>query len=300
MPIWTRTVGDGGSRIGVYLASAGPLSRSAVERLIVQNRVAVNGVTAQKKHRVSPGEVIVVDEPDPVPAEALPEEIPLAVVYEDDDLLVIDKPRGLVVHPAPGHEGGTLVNALLAHCGQSLSGVGGVKRPGIVHRLDKDTSGLMVAAKCDMAHTALSAALKKREVTRVYEALARGNIRQETFSIGAPLGRHPVDRKKQAVRPDGREAVTHVRVLARYEGYTRVECQLETGRTHQIRVHLAHIGHPLAGDARYGGKAGELGLETQCLHAKNLSFSHPRTGERMDFFSALPDYFSVALAKIFP
>ncbi|MDR0326451.1 MAG: RluA family pseudouridine synthase [Oscillospiraceae bacterium] len=301
MPLWTRIVDAGAAapvrpRIDVYLASVGPLSRSAIERLIVQDRVTVDGLTARKKHRVSAGEVIVVDEPEPAPSEALPEDIPLTVVYEDGDLLVIDKPRGLVVHPAPGHESGTLVNALLAYCGDSLSGIGGVKRPGIVHRLDKDTSGLMVIAKCDMAHTALSAALKKREVTRVYEALARGNIRQETFSIRAPLGRHPIDRKKQAVLPDGREAVTHGRVLVRYNGYTHIECRLETGRTHQIRVHMSHIGHPLAGDTRYGGKPGELGLDAQCLHARELAFIHPRKGRELRFFSKLPDYFLKTLA----
>jgi 23S rRNA pseudouridine1911/1915/1917 synthase len=309
MPRWTKTVTDSDSRIDVYLASSGPLSRSAIERLIVQDRVTVNGAVAKKKHRVSPGEVIVVDEPDPVPAEALPEDIPLDVIYEDADLLVICKPRGLVVHPAPGHESGTLVNALLAHCGDSLSGIGGVKRPGIVHRLDKDTSGLMVAAKCDMAHTVLSAAMKKREVTRVYEAIACGNIRMEEFSVNAPTGRHPVDRKRQAVLPNGREAITHVNVLARYncplstvhcQLYTHLECRLETGRTHQIRVHMAHIGHPLAGDVRYGGKPGELGLDAQCLHAKELAFCHPRTGERMHFFSPLPEYFSKTLAMLAP
>ncbi|MCL2002558.1 MAG: RluA family pseudouridine synthase [Oscillospiraceae bacterium] len=298
MPVWIKTVDGGGSRIDVYLAAVGPLSRSAVERLIVQNRVTVNGVTAKKKHRVAAGEVIAVDEPDPVAAEALPEAIPLDVVYEDADLLVVDKPRGMVTHPAPGHEGGTLVNALLAHCGDSLSGVGGVRRPGIVHRLDKDTSGLMVVAKCDMAHTALSAALKKREVSRVYEAIARGNIRMEEFTVSAPIGRHPVDRKKQAVLPGGRAAVTHGRVLARIGGYTHTECRLETGRTHQIRVHMAHIGHPLAGDTRYGGKAGELGLDAQCLHARELAFAHPRTGDAMRFSAKIPEYFTKAIAKI--
>jgi 23S rRNA pseudouridine1911/1915/1917 synthase len=297
MPIWSRT-NESPARIDAYLASVGPLSRSAIERLIKENRVTVNGVTAKKNYKVSPGEVIVVDEPDPAPDDALPEDIPLEVVYEDDDLLVIDKPRGMVVHPSPGHESGTLVNALLAHCGESLSGIGGFKRPGIVHRLDKDTSGLMVVAKCDMAHTVLSAALKKREVVRVYEALARGKIKMEEFSIRASIGRHPTDRKRQAVITNGRNAVTHGRVLARYPGYTHLECRLETGRTHQIRVHMAHIGHPIAGDGKYGGKQGELGLEAQCLHSCHLEFSHPRTGEGKKFFSKLPDYFSFAIAKI--
>jgi 23S rRNA pseudouridine1911/1915/1917 synthase len=295
MPQWTKTVINGGSRIDVYLASVGPLSRSAMERLIVQNRVTVNGVTAKKKHIVSSGEVIVVDEPDPVPSEAQPEDIPLEIVYEDGDLLVVNKPRGLVVHPAPGHEGGTLVNALLAHCGGSLSGIGGVMRPGIVHRLDKDTSGLMVAAKCDMAHTALSAALKKREVTRVYEALARGNIKQERFTVNAPIGRHPADRKKQAVLPNGREAITHVKVLARYNGHTHAECRLETGRTHQIRQHLAMARHPVVGDREYGPKqvrdATLQGVTRAMLHAAELVMDHPTCEGELRVFSPIPTDF---------
>jgi 23S rRNA pseudouridine1911/1915/1917 synthase len=301
MPLWTRTVESGadcGRRIDIHLAESGPLSRSAVERLIKENRVTVNGATAKKNHKISAGEVISVNEPDPLPDEALPENIPLEIVYEDDDLLVINKPRGMVVHPSPGHESGTLVNALLARCADSLSGIGGIKRPGIVHRLDMDTSGLMIAAKCDMAHNALSAMLKRREVVRVYEALARGSIRKDDFTVSAPTGRHPIDRKRQAVLPDGREAVTHVRVLARYPGYSHLECRLETGRTHQIRVHMAHIGHPLAGDTKYGGKSGELGLEAQCLHSRRLAFSHPRTGEEMNFSCDLPEFFIRAIAKI--
>lgn len=296
MPLWTKTVTESGSRIDVFLAESGPLSRSAIERLIITDRVTVNGVIAKKKHRVTAGEIITVDEPNPVPDDALPEDIPLTIVYEDGDLLVIDKQRGLTVHPSPGHENGTLVNALLAHCGGSLSGIGGVKRPGIVHRLDKDTSGLMVVAKNDVTHVVLSAALKKHEVRRVYQALARGNISEEAFSINAPICRHPVERKKQAVRADGRSAVTHVTILTRLNGYTHVECRLETGRTHQIRVHMAHIGHPLAGDVKYGGKSGELGLDAQCLHACELAFNHPRTGSEMRFISELPDYFVEALA----
>ncbi len=301
MPVWTKTVEPGGGqprRIDGYLAAVGPLSRSAVERLVTQNRVTVNGLTVRKNHKVSPGEIIEVDEPDPVPSEALPEAIPLRVVYEDTDIIVVDKPRGMVTHPSPGHERGTLVNALLAHCGRSLSGVGGVTRPGIVHRLDKDTSGLLVAAKNDAAHVALSAALKKREVTRVYQALVRGTLPWEAFTVSAPIARHPAERQKQAVQPGGREAVTHMRVLARYNGYTLAECTLETGRTHQIRVHAAHIGHPVAGDARYGGKPGELGLDAQCLHAKELRFVHPRSGESLRFITELPDFFVSAIAKV--
>jgi len=297
MPLWKRTVDPepAAGRLDLYLSAVGPLSRSAVERLVVQNRVTVNGVIARKSHRVSPGEIIVVDEPDPAPDGALPEEIPLDVVYEDDDLLVINKPRGLVVHPSPGHAGGTLVNALLAHCGESLSGIGGVKRPGIVHRLDKDTSGLMVAAKNDATHVALSAALKKHEVRRVYEGLARGILLNDNFTVNAPIGRHPTERKRQSIRPDGRPAVTHGSVLSRLSGYTHVECRLETGRTHQIRVHMAHIGHPLAGDTKYGGKQNELALDAQCLHAKELSFTHPRTKDLLTFYAQIPEYFQNAL-----
>jgi 23S rRNA pseudouridine1911/1915/1917 synthase len=297
VPVWTTTVADGGGRIDVYLARNGPLSRSAAERLIGQGHVTVNGAAAKKNHRVAPGETVTVDLPDPAPPQTLPEDIPLDILFEDGDLLVLDKPRGLVVHPSPGHESGTLVNALLYHCGGSLSGIGGVRRPGIVHRLDKDTSGLMVIAKNDKTHSALSAALKKREVGRVYHAITRGKIQQDRFTVSAAIGRHPADRKKQAVLPGGREAVTHVTVVTRYERYTHVECRLETGRTHQIRVHMAHIGHPIAGDTRYGGKTGELGLEAQCLYSRELSFIHPRTGGELRFFSKIPKYFASALEK---
>ena len=300
MPEWSRRVEpeQAGQRVDVFLAAFGPLSRSAVQRLIAEDRVLVDGFTARKNYRVSEGEVLLVIEPEPAPAEALPEEIPLDILYEDADLIVLNKPRGLVVHPAPGHESGTLVNALLHHCGEELSGIGGVRRPGIVHRIDKNTSGLMVAAKNDLTHVTLSAALKKHEIVRQYEAVARGHFDREEFTISAPLGRHPVDRKRQAVIPDGREAVTHVTELARYSGYTHIKCLLETGRTHQIRVHLSSIGHPLAGDAVYGGKEGELGLDGQCLHARRLAFCHPRTGVSMEFDSGLPPWFEAVLKKL--
>ena len=229
----------------------------------------------------------------------LPQDIPLAVVYEDGDLIVVNKPRGMVVHPAPGHPDGTLVNALLYHCGDSLSGVGGEKRPGIVHRIDKDTSGLIVAAKNDAAHLKLSAQLSDPSLRREYEAIVRGRLRADSGTIDAPIGRHPTDRKRMAVTQKGsRSAVTHWEVLARYRGYTHVRCRLETGRTHQIRVHMAHIGHPLLGDYTYGAPSPDKGLEGQCLHARRLRFVHPASGERVELECPLPDYFCEVLKKL--
>ena len=226
-------------------------------------------------------------------------DLPLDVVYEDADLIVVNKPRGMVVHPAPGHEDGTLVNALLAHCGESLSGVGGERRPGIVHRIDKDTSGLLVAAKNDFAHLALSAQLSGHTMARTYEAVVCGNLRDDTGTVDAPIGRHPTDRKRMAVtQKNARRAVTHWSVIARYNGYTHIRCELETGRTHQIRVHMAHIGHPLLGDLVYGHKRPEKGLSGQCLHARALRFVHPRTGELVTFTCPLPEYFQDVLARL--
>lgn len=293
--------GESGVRIDVFLAGAlgGEYSRSAVQRLIEEGHVLLNGKPVRKNHKVSAGEIFEVTLPEPVKTELTPQEIPLDVVYEDEDLIVVNKPRGMVVHPAPGHPDETLVNALLARCGESLSGIGGEMRPGIVHRLDKDTSGLLIAAKNDFAHRALSAQLKDRSLSRVYEAVVVGRIRQDSGTISAPIGRHPADRKRQAVlREGGREAVTHYEVIARYNGYTHVRCRLETGRTHQIRVHMAHIGHPLLGDMVYGRKKPEKGLEGQCLHAKEISFIHPRTGERMHFETPLPPYFVEVLRAL--
>ena len=291
--LWTRTVPpewDGG-RADVALSALGPLSRSAAQRLIAENRVCLSGAPARKNTRVKAGDLLEADIPEPEPPEALPEDIALAILYEDGDLLVVNKPRGLVVHPAPGHPGGTLVNALLHHCGGSLSGIGGVRRPGIVHRIDKDTSGLLVAAKNDFAHTALSAALKAREIERIYTCIAHGGPKADAFTVDAPLGRHPLHRKKQAVLPGGRRAVTHITVLARYTGYSLLRCQLETGRTHQIRVHLAHIGHPIVGDALYNTTKSAKLADGQLLHAGELSFKHPRTGADMRFAAPPPDVF---------
>ena len=299
--LWTQTVPPewDGSRADVVLSSLSPLSRNAAQRLIAENLVHVNGSTARKNTRVQAGAVLEADIPEPEPSEALPENIALDIAYEDGDLLVLNKPRGMVVHPAPGHAGGTLVNALLAHCGDSLSGIGGVRRPGIVHRIDKDTGGLLIVAKTDFAHVALSAALKDHAIRRVYTCVARGCPKNETFTIDAPLGRHPVHRKKQAVLPDGgRRAVTHVTVLTRYTGYSHLRCELETGRTHQIRVHLAHIGHPIVGDGLYNTTKSAGLADGQLLHAGELAFTHPRTGREMRFTAPEPEGFTRFLDRL--
>ena len=228
-----------------------------------------------------------------------PKEIPLDIVYEDEDVLVINKPKGLVVHPAPGHWSGTLVNALLYHCQGSLSGINGELRPGIVHRIDKDTSGLLIAAKNDFAHQALAAQLQDHTLHRTYEAIACGNFRDDSGTIDLPIGRHPTDRKRMAVtEKNSRPAVTHYKVLARYPGYTHLQLQLETGRTHQIRVHLAYLGHPILGDLIYGRKKPELGQDTQCLHARALTFLHPRTQQEITVQCPLPDYFLQVLSQL--
>ena len=294
---------DAGKRLDAFLSASFELSRSAVERLLDEGAVTVTGGRAEKNYRLRGGERVTLCLPDPVPAEAEPENIPLDIVYEDDDIAVVNKPAGLVVHPAAGNERGTLVNALLYHCGASLSGVGGVSRPGIVHRIDKDTSGLLVVAKNDRAHQALSAALKVHDVARIYEAIVLGNIKEESGTVDAPVGRHPVDRKKMTVVKNGagRAAVTHYTVVERFGRMTHVRCELETGRTHQIRVHMAHIGHPLLGDPVYGGNGTSFerlhkSLFTgQCLHAGTLSLTHPVTGERMTFHAPLPANFAAIL-----
>jgi 23S rRNA pseudouridine1911/1915/1917 synthase len=253
----------------------------------------------RKNDRPAPGDVLEVVLPDPEPIDVPPQNIPLDVVYEDADVIVVNKPVGLVVHPAPGHPDGTLVNALLYHCGTSLSGINGQLRPGIVHRIDRDTSGLIIAAKNDRAHLALAAQLQDHSLARTYEAVAVGGLKEDSGTVDAPIGRHPADRKKMAVdRKSGREAVTHWSVLARYPGYTHVECRLETGRTHQIRVHLASIGHPLLGDTVYGAKKAVPGLAGQCLHARRLRFVHPSTGELLELECPLPDWFREVLRKI--
>ena len=294
------TAEESGERIDALLARLVPeLTRSAAQRLLEEGLVTLGGVPVKKNRRTEPGEVYAALLPEPELPEPEPQDIPLDIVYEDADVVVVNKPRGMVVHPAPGHPDGTLVNALLWHCGDSLSGVGGERRPGIVHRIDKDTSGLIIAAKNDYAHLALSAQLADRSLSRVYEAVARGEFREEAGTVDAPIGRHPTERKRMAVTERGsRPAVTHWEVLARYRGWTHIRCRLETGRTHQIRVHMAYIGHPLLGDMVYGAKKPERGLEGQCLHARELKFLHPRTGEAIHLSTELPEYFQQVLASL--
>ena len=275
------------------------ISRSAAARLINDGLVLKNGEKLKKNYVVSPNDSFEVTLPDVREVETVAQDIALDVVYEDDDVIVVNKPRGMVVHPAAGHEDGTLVNALLHHCGDSLSGIGGEKRPGIVHRIDKDTSGLIIAAKNDFSHLALSAQLKDHSLSRVYEAVVYGRVRDDSGTVNAPIGRHPTDRKRMAVTDkNSRPAVTHYEVIARYNGYTHIRCILETGRTHQIRVHMAHIGHPIIGDLVYGKKKPEKGLSGQCLHARCLRFVHPRSGEYVELQTELPDYFNEVLSRL--
>ena len=298
--IITITAQESAERIDALLARCVPeLTRSAAARLIEDGAVTVGGRTVRKNYKCAPGDEISLIMPEAADCELRPQDIPIDVVYEDDDLLVVNKARGMVVHPAPGHPDGTLVNALMFRCGDSLSGIGGEKRPGIVHRIDKDTSGLLIVAKNDFAHLALSAQLADRSLSRVYEAIVRGGMREDSGTVNAPIGRHPTDRKKMAVtQKNSRSAVTHWRVLERFAGYTLVECRLETGRTHQIRVHMAYRGHPILGDMVYGHKKPELGQSSQCLHAKELRFVHPRTGEPVTVSCGLPDYFTALLEKL--
>ena len=294
------TADQEGERADGLLARLVPdLTRSAAQKLLERGAVTREGRPVRKNDRPAPGDVLEVVLPDPEPIDVPPQNIPLDVVYEDADVIVVNKPVGLVVPPAPGHPDGTLVNALLYHCGTSLSGINGQLRPGIVHRIDRDTSGLIIAAKNDRAHLALAAQLQDHSLARTYEAVAVGGLKEDSGTVDAPIGRHPADRKKMAVdRKSGREAVTHWSVLARYPGYTHVECRLETGRTHQIRVHLASIGHPLLGDTVYGAKKAVPGLAGQCLHARRLRFVHPSTGELLELECPLPDWFREVLRKI--
>ena len=275
------------------------VSRSMAQKLIGEGSVILNGKTAGKSDKVRSGDEITVFVPDPVELEAVPQDIPLDIVYEDADLLVVNKPKGMVVHPAPGWPDGTLVNALLYHCGGSLSGIGGVIRPGIVHRIDKDTSGLLAVAKNDAAHAGLAAQIKEHSFTREYRAVTVGHLPRQKGSVELPLGRSRTDRKKQAVNGiNARPAVTHYEVLRSYECFDYCSFVLETGRTHQIRVHAAALGHPVAGDTVYGGEKNTHGLQGQCLHAKKLGFTHPVTGEYLEFDSPLPDYFEQFLSRL--
>ena len=294
----TASTEHAGVRLDAFLSADGALTRSQAARLIAEGRVRVNGKPSAKSARLSGGETVTVDVPQLRETALPPQDIPLDVVYEDDDVIVVNKPTGLVVHPAPGHPDGTLVNALLHHCGDSLSGIGGEKRPGIVHRIDRDTSGLIIAAKNDAAHLALSAQLKDHSLSRTYECLVTGNMKQDSGTVDAPIGRSSADRKKMAVVPTGRRAVTHWEVVARYPGVTHLRCRLETGRTHQIRVHMAYIGHPILGDTVYGAKKPVPGLTGQCLHATGLRFIHPRTGEPVELHCPLPPEFTAMLQKL--
>lgn len=289
-----------GERIDAFVAGNIPdLTRSAVQKLLEKGSVLSGGKPLRKNDRTVSGQELEVLLPDPEPVDILPQNIPLDVVYEDEDVIVVNKPVGLVVHPAPGHPDGTLVNALLYHCGTSLSGINGELRPGIVHRIDRDTSGLIIAAKNDAAHLALAAQLQDHSLARTYEAVAVGNLKEDSGTIDAPIGRHPVDRKKMAIDwKNGRPAVTHWSVLGRYPGYTHVQCRLETGRTHQIRVHMASTGHPLLGDVVYGSKKPWPGLAGQCLHARKLKFVHPSTGQLVEVECPLPDWFEKVLKQI--
>ena len=292
---------NAGKRIDAYIAeNVENMSRSACVNLIEEGNITVNGKKIKKNYKVSEGDSIEITMPELKPYEALPQKMDLDIRYEDKDVLVINKPKGLVVHPAPGNEDGTLVNALLDYCKEDLSGIGGVQRPGIVHRIDKETSGLLIVAKNDMAHRHLSDQLKTRTLSRRYYALVLGNIKEDSGTIDAPIGRSLKDRKKMAIIANGRDAVTHFRVLARYVGYTLVECKLQTGRTHQIRVHMAHIHHPIAGDNVYGNKTDKSGIDGQCLHAKELEFIHPATGENVYVECPLPEYFETFLKKLKP
>jgi len=294
------TADQPGERIDAFLArSVEDLTRSAAQRLLEEGAVTVNGGSVKKNYKMAAGDQVSLTQPEAVEVDIVPQDIPLDIVYEDDDVVVVNKPVGLVVHPAPGHPDGTLVNALLYHCGDSLSGINGELRPGIVHRIDRDTSGLIIAAKNDRAHLALAAQLQDHSLARVYEAVAVGNLKEDEGTVEAPIGRHPVDRKKMAIDwKDGRRAVTHWTVLGRYPGYTHIQCRLETGRTHQIRVHMASLGHPLLGDVVYGSKKPWPGLAGQCLHARKLKFIHPTTNELVEVECPLPDWFEKVLRQI--
>ena len=289
-----------GIRIDKFISDCNiGLSRSAAVNLIEQNNVLVNNNFVTKNYKLKLNDSVNIKIPDPVKYEAKAENIPIDIVYEDEFLLVVNKPKGMVVHPAAGNYDNTLVNALMFHCGDSLSGINGVMRPGIVHRIDKDTSGLLIAAKNDFAHIALAEQIKAHSFTREYEAVVFGNIKNDEGSVDAPIGRNPKDRKKMCViSKNGKNAVTHYSVITRYKGYTHIKCRLETGRTHQIRVHMAYIGHPVSGDAVYGVKNEKVNFVGQCLHAKKIGFIHPSTKKYLEFDSELPEYFNKYLNKL--
>jgi 23S rRNA pseudouridine1911/1915/1917 synthase len=291
-----------GERLDAFVARVCPeLSRSAAQRLIEEGCITRNGKPGKKNDKLNEGDQICVTVPEPKEVDIVAKQMPLDIVYEDEDLLVINKPKGLVVHPAAGHQDDTLVNGLLYALGDDLSGINGELRPGIVHRIDKDTSGLLAVAKNDLAHAVLASQLKDHTMARTYEAIVCGSFREDSGTVDAPIGRHPSDRKKMTVTErNSKNAVTHWEVIGRYRGYTHIRCRLETGRTHQIRVHMAHIGHPILGDLVYGRKKPELGQSSQVLHAGALCFRHPRDGRPVMVFAPRPDYFEEVLQKLQP
>ena len=289
--------GEEALRLDVFVSALADISRSRAAELCDSEMVFINGAKAKKNAKLKSGNAVKIILPDPEVYDALPENIPLNIVYEDEHLLVVNKPKGMVVHPAAGNLNGTLVNALMYHCGDSLSGINGVMRPGIVHRIDKNTSGLLIVAKNDNAHSHLALQIKEHSFTREYEAVVYGNLKNDSGTVNAPIARHPKERKKMAVVSGGREAVTHYTVIERLNGFTHIRLKLETGRTHQIRVHMAHIGHPVAGDDVYGPKKVITSLGGQCLHAKKIGFIHPKSLEYLEFDSNLPDYFTDFLKR---
>lgn len=300
MNIINLTARNSGERIDRFLSKdLENLSRSYLQKLLKDGDIIVNGKVVKANYKVSQGDEIQVSIPEPETPDILPENIPLDILYEDDDILVVNKPKGMVVHPAPGHYSHTLVNAVMYHCGERLSGINGVLRPGIVHRIDMDTTGSLLICKNDHAHQILAEELKEHSITRRYHAIVHGNIKEDTGTVNAPIGRHPVDRKKMSTKaPNGRHAVTHYKVLERFGDYTYIECELETGRTHQIRVHMSSISHPILGDTVYGPAKCPYKLQGQTLHAKILGITHPTTGEYMEFDAPLPEYFSDLLQRL--
>ena len=296
----TLVADSAGERLDAFLArTVEGLTRSGAQKLLEEGCVTVDGKSAKKNHKLNIGQTVSVTVPEPREVDIVPTRMPLDIVYEDEDVLVINKPKGLVVHPAAGHQDDTLVNGLLYAMGDQLSGINGELRPGIVHRIDKDTSGLLAVAKNDLAHTVLASQLKDHTMARTYECIVCGNLKEDSGTVDAPIGRHPTDRKKMCVAArNGRNAVTHWEVIRRYRGYTHVRCRLETGRTHQIRVHMAYLGRPILGDVVYGHKKPELGQSSQVLHAGVLCFRHPRDGRAVMVMADLPEYFKEVLAKL--
>ena len=302
--IYNAELSDVGKRIDIFVAERAEMTRSASQKVLADGLITVNGRPIKKNYKISENDIVDIELPEPTELDAVPEDIPVDIVYEDEHLAVVNKPKGMVVHPAPGNYTGTLVNALLYHMQGRLSSINGVIRPGIVHRIDKNTSGLLMIAKTDEAHLGLAAQIKEHSFERRYEAILVGNLKDDEGTIDAPIGRHPEDRKKMAIVGGAREAVTHYKVIERFQGFCHVEFVLETGRTHQIRVHSKSIGHPVLGDTLYGAGKTKFEMQNkaiiveQCLHARTVGFEHPVTGERMSFTSELPEYFDTLLTKL--